>query len=89
MSEELKPLTLKEAENELFQIGIDKEEAAQEFKVRIEEIVGRMEPGISKHEIDAVRKYAEARAKAKVNEFVNKHEACEKVISELAGYESD
>jgi len=85
--EELSMLTLKQAEEELFQIGIDKEEALQEFKARVEEVIGRMTPGTPKNEIDAVRKYAEARSKAKVRDFVSKHEACEKIISELAGYE--
>ena len=46
-----------------------------------------MTPGTPKNEIDAVRKYAEARSKAKVRDFVSKHDACEKVISELSGYE--
>jgi len=84
MEDDIKILTIKEAEEELFLIGTDKEEALEEFKIRIEEVVGRMDPSISKNEIDAVKKYAEARSKLKMKEFVQKHDACEKVIGELS-----
>jgi len=86
MEDDIKILTIKEAEEELFLVNTDKEEATEEFKVRIEEIIGRMDSSITKDEIDAVKKYAEARAKAKMKAFMLKHDACEKVIAELADY---
>lgn len=86
MEDDLKIFNLREAEAELFQVFVDKEEAAEEFKVRIEEVVNRMEPGTSKDEIDAVKKYAEARAKAKMKAFMEKHDACERIITELASH---
>jgi len=82
--EDLKVLTIKEAEEELFLIGTEKEEFLEEIKKRIEEVVGRMDDSTTAAEIDAVKKYAEARSKLKMKKYIQDHDAREKVIAELA-----